>query len=179
MGFGFNLIEFPLLLLATIGLFIYAIGKQTWKPLLVIAALWGLTILMFILATVFGNFRTPIRLTKADIIEEYRIDTNIFSGTNAKWQYDYYRFTITTNDSIYFYVTNKDTIIRTFKEKISYSSGPPDLWKVLSETITHHVIKYQPTLYRGHKKFYYVFKSDHYGNMCFRKIRNKNYIFTI
>jgi hypothetical protein len=34
MGFGFNLIGFPLLLLATGGLVIYAIARQTWKPLL-------------------------------------------------------------------------------------------------------------------------------------------------
>ena len=170
MGFGFNLIGFPLLLLATLGLFIYAIGKQTWKPLSGIAALWGLTIIMFIIATIPDNLRTPIRLTKADIIGEYRIDTNFFSGTNAKWQYDHYRFTITTNDSIYFYVTNKDTIIRILKEKISYSLGPPDLWKVQGDTTTYHVTKYPPTLYRGHKKFYYVFNSEHYGNMYFRKI---------
>jgi hypothetical protein len=173
MGFGFNLIGFPLLLLATLGLLIYAIGKQTWKLLLFIAALWGLTILMFIIATIADNLRTPIRLTKADIFGEYRIDTNFFSGTNAKWQYDHYIFTITPTDSIYFNVTNKDTLLRTFKERISYSNGPPDLWKVQSDTTIYHVIKYQPTLYRGHKKFYYVFKSDHYGNMYFRKVDKK------
>ena len=169
MGFGFSLIGFPLLLLATGGLVIYAVLKKTRKPLIVVAALWGLTILLFIIATVADHFRTPIRLTKHDIIGEYRIDTNFFSGTNAKWQYDHYRFTITPSDSIIFNVTNKDTIIKTFKEKIVYSSGPPDLWKVQSNT-TYHVIKYPPTLYRGHKRFYYVFKSDIYGNMFFRKV---------
>ena len=170
MGLGFNLIGFPLLLLATGGLVIYAIAKQTWEPLLIVAALWGLTILLFITATIADHFRTPIRLTKADIIGEYRIDTNFFSGTNAKWQYDHYQFTITPSDSIIFYLTNKDTVIKTFKEKILYSSGPPDLWKVQNDT-TYHVLKYPPTLYRGHKKFYYVFKSDIYGNMFFRKVK--------
>ncbi len=169
MGFGFNLFGFPLLLLATGGLIIYAISKQTWKPLLIVAVLWGLTILLFITAAITDHYRTPIHLTKADIIGDYRIDTNFFSGTNAKWQYDHYRFTITPTDSIFFYVTNKDTITNTFKEKVLYSSGPPDLWKVQSDT-TYHVIKYPPTLYRGHNKFYYVFKSDHYGNMFFRKV---------
>ncbi|RPD43382.1 hypothetical protein [Paracnuella aquatica] len=170
MGFGFNLIGFPLLLLATGGLVIYAIAKQTWKPLLIVAAIWGLTILLFITATIADYFRTPISLTKADIIGEYRVDTNFFSGTNAKWQYDHYRFKITSSDSIIFYVTNKDTVIKTFKEKILYSSGPPDLWKVQSDT-TYHILKYPPTLYRGYKKFYYVFKSDIYGNMFFRKVK--------
>src|SRR5690606_22621730 len=100
-----------------------------------------------------------------------RIDTNIFGGTNANWQYDRFRFTITPTDSIYLYVTKKDTIIKSFNEKIIYSSGPPDLWKVQSDT-NYHVIQYPPTLYRGHDKFYYVFKSDHYGNMFFRKVHN-------
>src|SRR5687768_4659316 len=113
MGFGFNLIGFPLLLLATGGLVAYAIAKKDWKPLLIVSALWGLTILLFIAATIADHYRTPIRLTKTEIIGDYRIDTNFFSGRNAKWQYDHYRFTITPTDSIYFYVTNKDTIIKT------------------------------------------------------------------
>jgi hypothetical protein len=171
MGFGFNLIGFPILLLATLGLFIYAINKQTCKPLLVIAALWGSIILMFIVVTISDNFRTPIRLTKADIIGKYCIDTNFFSGTNARWQYDHFSFTITPNDSINFYVTNKDTVIKFFKERISYSSGPPDLWQVQSNT-PYHIIKYPPTLYRGHQRFYYVFTSGIYGNMFFRKVKN-------
>lgn len=172
MGFGFNFIGFPLLLLATGGLVIYAIAKQSWKPLLVVAVLWGLTILLFFTATIADHFRTPIRLEKADIIGEYRIDTNFFSGTNAKWQYDHYRFTITPTDSIIFYVTNKDTIIKSVQEKIMYADGPPALWKVQSDTTIYHVVRYPPTLYRGHKKFYYVFKSNYYGNMFFRKVDN-------
>jgi hypothetical protein len=173
MGFGFNLIGFPLLLLTTGGLVIYAMAKKTWKPLLVVAALWGLTILLFIGAAISNHYRTPIRLTKNDIIGDYHIDTKIFTGANAKWQYNRYKFTITPTDSIYFYVTNKDTVINTYKKRLVYSSGPPDLWKVHSDTTTHHVIKYPPTLYRGHKKFYYVFKSDHYGNMFFRKVNEQ------
>lgn len=169
MGFGFNLIGFPLLLLATGGLVIYAISKQTWKPLIIIAGLWGVTVLVFVMAMILDHYRTPIRLTNKDIVGNYRIDTNFYPGTNAKWQYEHYRFTITPTDSIFFYVTDKDTLFETYKEKIVYSSGPPDLWKVQSNT-SFHVIKYPPTLYRGHDKFYYVFKSDLYGNMFFRKV---------
>lgn len=95
MGFGFNLIGFPLLLLATGGLIIYVIAKQTWKPLLIIAGLWGVTILVFVMAMILNHYRTPIRLTKKDIVGNYRIDTNFYPGINAKWQYDHYRFTIT------------------------------------------------------------------------------------
>ena len=172
MGFGFNLIGFPILLLATAGLIIYAIARRTWKPLLVAVAIWGFTILVFIMAAIADHYRKPIRLTKVDIVGNYRIDTNFFKGENAKWQYDHYKFTITATDSIYFYVTDKDTVLKTFKGKLNYSSGPPDLWRIMSDT-TYHVIKNSPTLYRGNNKFYYVFHSDLYGNMFFRKEPNK------
>ncbi|RYY06468.1 MAG: hypothetical protein EOP43_06255 [Sphingobacteriaceae bacterium] len=168
MGFGFNLIGFPILLLATVGLIIYAIAKQTWKTLLIVVVLWVLTILLFILSTIATNFRTPIRLTKTDIVGNYRIDTTFFKGKNAKWQYDHYRFTITPTDSIYFYMTHNNTILKTIKGKLKYFSGPPDLWVVQGDT-SYHLIKYPPTLFRGYKKFYYVFHSDFYGNMFFRK----------
>jgi hypothetical protein len=147
-------------------------SRQTWKPILVVATLWGLAILLFIIEIIANNSRTPIRLTKDNIIGDYRIDTSFYNGANSRWQFDRFRFTITPTDSIYFFVTNKDTINKTFKEKILYSSGPPDLWSLwkLKNDTAYHVIKYPPTLYRGHKKFYYVLKSDFYGNMFFRKV---------
>jgi hypothetical protein len=169
MGFGFNLIGFPLLILTTFGLLIYFFITKKTKALKILAIVWLLTIIIIATGIIADHYRTPIRLTKADIIGDYLIDTNFFTGTNAKWQYGHYRFTITPTDTIIFYITNKDTIVKTFKEKIVYSSGPPDLWKVENDT-AYHVIKYSPTLFRGHNKFYYVFKSDHYGNMFFRKI---------
>jgi ABC-type transport system involved in multi-copper enzyme maturation permease subunit len=172
MGFGFNLFGFPLLLLATAGLIIYAVAKQSWKPLLVVAGLWGLTILMFALASIADYNRKPIRLTRQDVIGEYHIDTNFFSGANARWQYDHYKFYITNNDSILFTVSNdKGVPQKLYRHKVTYSGGQPTLWKISADT-THHIIRQQPTLYRGHNKFYYVFRSDKYGNMFFRKNQN-------
>jgi len=114
------------------------------------------------------KLRKPISLTKQEIIGEYRIDTTFYPGTNAKWQYEHFRFSITPNDSLKFYQTNKDTILMTYTYKIKYSSGPPDLWRIVNDT-TYKTLKHPPTLYRGHDKFYYVIRSDHYGNMFFRK----------
>jgi len=172
MGFGFNLIGFPLLMLTTLGLLVYFFITKKTIALKFLGIVWLLTIVIIAVGLIADHFRTPIRLKKTDIIGDYQIDTTFFSGTNSKWQYDHYRFTITPTDSIIFYVTNKDIIIKTFKEKVRYSSGAPDLWKVQNDT-TYHVIKYPPTLYRGHDKFYYVFKSDYYGNMFFRIIDKK------
>ena len=168
MGFGFNLIGFPLLVLATIGLLIYFFASKNKIALKILGAIWSLTILVIITAVISDHFRTPMRLTKSDIIGVYSIDTNLVKGTNARWQYDHYRFKITKTDSIFFYLTSKDIISKTVKGKVRYSSGQPNLWTIQCDT-SYHVTKHPPTLFRGHSKFYYVFKSDLYGNMFFRK----------
>ena len=169
MGFGFNLIGFPLLILTTLGMLAHFLITKKKILLRISSVVWLLIIIMIATRLIADRYRTPIRLTKADIIGEYRIDTNIFRGINANWQHSHYKFIITPTDSIVFYVTSKDTLIRTFKEKIKYSPGPPDLWKVQSNT-AFHIIKHPPILFRGHNKFHYVFVSERYGNMFFRKV---------
>jgi len=172
MGFGFNLFGFPLLLLATVGLTIYAIIKRSWRPLIFVAIMWGLTFILFTIVAIFRHYQTPIRLSRQDVIGEYRIDTNFFAGTNANWQFEHFRFSITDSDSIEFKVYNDNkTISKTYKHKVAFTGGTPTLWRISADS-THHVISHQPTLYRGHKKFYYVFRSDKYGNMFFRKVEN-------
>ena len=168
MGFGFNLFGFPLLILATVGLIIYFLATKKKIALKLLGGLWALTILIFCLGLFMNKFRKPFSLTKQDIIGEYRIDTNFYPGTNAKWQYEHFKFTILPNDSLRFYQTNKDTILKTYTYKLKYSSGPPDLWSIVNDT-TYKILKNPPTLYRGHNKFYYVIRSDNYGNMFFRK----------
>lgn len=169
MGLGFNLIGFPLLILTTLGLLTYFLITKKKAVLKILSVAWLLIIVVIATRLIANHYQTPIRLTKADIIGEYRIDTNHFNGINANWQHSHYKFIITATDSIIFYETNKDIIIRTFKEKITYSPGPPDLWRVQSDT-AFHVIRYPPTLFRGHNKFYYVFVSERYGNMFFRRV---------
>ena len=167
MGFVFYLIGFPLLLFVTV-LLVYFTKTNNKIALKVLSLICVLAILIIVITFIGNRYRTPIRLTAHKIIGEYRIDKNFYPGKNADWQYDHYRFTITKTDSIYFYVTNKDTVLQAFKGKIKYSIGPPDLWIIQIDS-SHQIIKHPPTLYRSHKKFYYVFKSDLYGNMFFRK----------
>ena len=168
MGFGFNLFGFPLLILATVGLLIYFVVTKKKIALKILGGLWALTIFIFCLGLFMERLRKPISLSKQDIIGEYRIDTNFYPGTNSKWQYEHFKFTITSNDSLHFYQTRKDTILKIYTCKLKYSSGPPDLWSIVNDT-TCKILKHPPTLYRGHNKFYYVIRSDNYGNMFFRK----------
>ncbi len=126
MGFGFNLFGFPLLILATFGLLIYFFVSQKKIALIILGGLWVLAISVIILNLIVDYNRTPIRLTKNDIVGEYRIDKTFFPGTNAKWQYDLYKFYITNKDSILFVVMKEKEIPRTiYKHKIKYSNIPP------------------------------------------------------
>ena len=86
MGFGFNLFGFPLLILMTIGLLIYFLVSRKKIAILLLGCLWGLTILLFIFGSITDHYRKPIRLTRQDIIGEYRIDKTFFPGENANWQ---------------------------------------------------------------------------------------------
>ena len=172
MGFGFNLFGFPLLILSTIGLFIFFLISRKKITLTILGSLWGFTILIFIFGSIADHYRKPIRLTKQDIIGEYRIDKTFYPGKNANWQYKHFKFYITDKDSILFVIMKEKGIpLAFYKHKINFSDGPPDLWKIIADS-THHILKSQPTLYRGHDKFYYVFHSEKYGNMFFRKKGN-------
>ena len=65
------------------------------------------------------------------------------------------------------------------KIKVSYSSGYYDLDKqeycnrklrIHSDSRNHHIIRDNPTLYRKYfNKFYYVFESEKFGNVFFKK----------
>jgi hypothetical protein len=169
MGFGFNLFGFPLLILMTIGLFIFFLISKKKITLTILGGLWGFTILVFIFGSIADHYRKPIRLSKQDIIGEYRIDKTFFPGKDANWQYKHFKFYITNKDSILFLIMKEKGIpLAFYKHKINYSDGPPALWEINTDS-THHILKNQPTLYRGHDKFYYVFHSEKYGNMFFRK----------
>ena len=168
MGFGFNLVGFPLLILASVGLIIYFLMTKKKIAIKLLGGLWALTIIVFCLGLFMAKSRKSIGLTKQDIVGDYRIDTNFYSGTNARWQYEHFKFTITSNDNLHFYKTSKDTILKTYSYKLKFSGGPPDLWSIINDS-TYKILKHLPTLYRGHNKFYYVIRSDNYGNMFFRK----------
>ncbi len=122
------------------------------------------------LSSIFSTFRTPIRLTREQIAGEYRIDKKLYPGKNASWQYEHFRFLITKEDSIIFFAKKPGSLIESsFRHKLVYKTGPPDLWTIDADS-THHVIQISPTLYRSHNRFYYVFHSSRFGNMFFRKV---------
>ena len=109
-------------------------------------------------------------MEKSDFYGEYIIDRDYFSGKQADWQYNNFRFEIKENDSIYFYITNGKLIKESYKGTIStvapYQSAR---LKIRMDLPTHHVLNSNPTIYRESWGFYMVFNSPKFHNMYFRK----------
>ncbi|MBN1252706.1 MAG: hypothetical protein JXR51_04085 [Bacteroidales bacterium] len=174
MGFGFNmiftLIVFPLLIILTIIFFVAFIKTRKKSFVLIILSIWVFVIASILFLSIIIQNDRPIRLKKADIIGEYRIDTNFYRGKNARWQYNHFNFQITDNEEFIFTVLNESKQNKVYKGCIIWKLGPPDIWTVEMNNSTHHVIANKPVLYRSHEKFYYVFKSKYWNNLFFRKI---------
>ncbi|WP_235922054.1 hypothetical protein [Flavobacterium phycosphaerae] len=110
-------------------------------------------------------------IEKEDIYGDYVIDRDKFAGKQADWQYNHYRFTITKDNQILFYITNKERIVKTIKGKAEikeYYTPSPRL-KLIFEEPKFHIIADNPALYREIWSFYYVFYSDKYQNVFFKK----------
>ena len=170
MFLGLRLLFLILISPFIIGMFLYGLKKKSeflGKTILTIYAIGtGYIVIMSIISILLKK----IVLEKSDFYGEYTIDRNYFSGKQADWQYNSFRFEIKKNDSIYFHVTNGEKINETYKGIIStpapYKSARLNLR--INEP-NHHVLKTNPTIYRESWSFFMVFESEKYNNMYFRK----------
>jgi hypothetical protein len=174
MGFGFNLFfafVFPIFVILSLisGLFYLIKGKydELWKLL----KGWGIVfgIVFLLVGTVFTIhfFTDRTEVTQNDIYGNYVIDKSKYAGKQQSWQYDHFRFEITRQDSIFFYITDKKTILKTYRGKVQYSQKGRIILKV--NLPRSAVIVDAPTLYRNTFSFYYVFHSKYYNNVFFKK----------
>jgi len=170
MGFGFSLFfVFILLPLTGILLIIWAITRQkTYGK--VLGYLWLGLIGFILLIYTLGALTADKILEKKDFYGQYVVDRSYFKGKQANWQYNNFRFEIKQNDKIYFYVTDKEKILKTYIGTIStlkpYSS---ERLVINMEQPTIHIMKSNPTIYRSAWSFYLVFHSNKFNNMYFRK----------
>ena len=113
---------------------------------------------------------THFPITKDRIIGVYEIDNGFYSGADADWQKEHFSFEITQESEFLFHEKLKDGSIKTVRGKIDwYRRSPPMLFRIAMGK-EHPLIDQYPTLYRGNRKFYYVFESK-FGNMFYRKVR--------
>jgi|SRR5690554_2479955 len=164
LGFIFVLLPISIILFL---LWIFT-KKRFFRNILLI--MWGGLISLLILLFVFRPLWEKKVLDKSDFYGEYIIDRNYFSGKQADWQYNNFRFEIKKNDSIYFYVTDGKIINETYKGTISTLAPYKSARLVIEmEKPTHHILTTNPTIYREVWDFFMVFNSPKFHNMYFRK----------
>jgi hypothetical protein len=105
---------------------------------------------LLLLSGIAGWLTSKTQLDKDDYYGEYVINRDYFKGEQTDWQYNHYRFEITEEDSIFFYVTDKEKILETFRGKIK-TTTPYDSARLIieMEQPTHHILTSNPTTYRS------------------------------
>lgn len=172
MGFGFSLLMLFIIFPSTIILSI--IWLSTRKKIFgkILGYLWIFIFCFIALIYIVGGLTADKILSKKDFYGHYIVDREYFKGKQANWQYDNFRFEIKKNDSIYFYTTDKEKTIKTYKGTISTTN--PNNYKSARLKInmiqpTIHIMKSDPTIYRSSWNFQLVFFSDKFNNMYFKK----------
>jgi len=124
---------------------------------------------LFILGTIIRLLTDKEILQKKDYYGEYIVDRDYFPGRQADWQYNNFRFVI-KNDSIYFYVTDKEKIVKTYRGTITTSKPTISERLIINmEQPTHHIMTSNPTTYRSAWSFYLVLYSPKFNNVYFKK----------
>lgn len=170
MGFGFNLFfMFVLVPLTGLLLLIWLITRKKifGKAL---GLLW-IGIFGFVSLIIMIHFFIDKKeLSRKDIYGQYIIDRTKFPGAQADWQYDHFRLEITPQNKFFFYLAEKDKIIKVYQGNVIFLESYTSPRIVLQvDTPRHHIINDKPTLYRNTWTFYYVFNSPKFGNVFFTK----------
>ena len=170
MGFGFYLL-FIIILLPLTGILLIAwlLSKKLFYGK-ALGLIWLGFIGLVLLSGIAGWLTSKTQLDKDDYYGEYVINRDYFKGEQTDWQYNHYRFEITEEDSIFFYVTDKEKILETFRGKIT-TTTPYDSARLIieMEQSTHHILTSNPTTYRSTWDFYLVFKSPKFHNVFFKQ----------
>jgi len=125
---------------------------------------------LIILGTIIGLLTDKKELKKNDYYGEYIVNRDYFSGSQADWQYDNFRFEIKENDSIYFHATDKKKILKTYRGTITTTKpNSSERLIIKMEQATHHIMTSNPTTYRNAWSFYLVFYSPKFNNVYFKK----------
>lgn len=127
---------------------------------------------LFCLGTVIKILTAKKALDKDDYYGEYIVNRDYFPRRQADWQYENFRFEIKENDSIYFHVTDKEKILKTYRGTIT-TTDPNQYTSerliIKMEQPTHHIMTSNPTTYRSAWSFYLVFYSPKFNNVYFKK----------
>ncbi|QSS96690.1 hypothetical protein IMZ30_09575 [Psychroflexus sp. ALD_RP9] len=170
MGFGFNLfIIFILVPLTGILLIAWLLSRKLWIGK-ILGFIWFGILGLALLSGIVQWLTSKTELDKEDYYGEYVINRDYFKGEQTDWQYNHFRFEITDEDSIFFYVTDKEKILKTYRGTIKTTTPYSSARLIIEmDQPTHHIMTSNPTTYRSAWDFYIVFKSPKFYNVFFEK----------
>lgn len=170
MGFGFNLFFiFILVPLTGILLIAWLLSRKLWIGK-ILGFIWLGIFGLALLSGIVQWLTSKTELEKEDYYGEYVVNRDYFEGEQTDWQYNHFRFKITDKDSIFFYVTDKEKILKTFRGTIKTTTPYSSARLIIEmEQPTHHILTSNPTTYRSAWNFYLVFKSPKFYNVFFEK----------
>lgn len=176
MGFAFNL--FFVFVLAPLSGLLLLLWIFTKKKLfgIILGSTWLVLILLLIITGIIGIATAKQKLKKEDYYGSYVVNRDFYKGAQADWQYNSFRFEIRKDDSIFFYYTNKEAIIKTYKGMIE-TTAPYESARLIikMEQPGHHILTSNPTTVRTSKGFYLVFHSPKFKNVFFKKGKWKQF----
>jgi hypothetical protein len=172
MGFGFNLF-FIFILVPLTGILLIA-WLLSRKPLIgkILGCIWLGILGLVLLSVILRWLTSKTELDKDDYYGEYVIDRDYFPGEQTDWQYKRFRFEITDKDSIFFYETDKEKVLKTYRGTIKTTDPKnygSDRLIIEMDQPTHHILASNPTTYRSAWDFYLVFKSPKFYNVFFER----------
>lgn len=170
MGFGFNLFFIFILVPATIILLLISLFSKKEIFGKTLRIIWFSVFSLVLFSYIVQALTSKKELKKKDYYGQYIVDRAFFAGNQADWQYNNFRFEIKPNDSIFFYVTNKEKVVKTYKGKIKTTTAYNSDRLILSmQDSSHHIVSSNPTTYRSAWSFYLVFYSPKFKNVFFKK----------
>ena len=175
MGFGFNLFFIFILVPLSGGLLLIWLLSRKMIFGKLLGLIWLGIVVLICLVAFLQIFTTKMKVDKSDIYGKYVIDRSKFSGKQADWQYNHFRFEITKQNKLIFYQTEEGVILERESLKVDFlEQYHNDRLLISGDTKRHHIFSDNPTLYRNIWSFYYVFESPKFGNVFFKKGRWKS-----
>ncbi len=170
MGFGFNLFFIFILLPLTGILLLFWLFSRKIIIGKMLGIVWGGVLSLILFLGIVRWLNSKIILKKDDYYGEYIVNRNYFKGKQTDWQYNHFRFEITDKDSIFFYETEGEKILKIHQGTIHtvkpYNSARLVIYM---ENPIHHILASNPTTYRASWDFYLVFRSPKFYNVFFKK----------
>ena len=165
---------FMLIFPVSLTLILLVIWAVTKKKIFIkiIGYSWLGLLSLFVFAIIMVQLTNKKELKKKHYYGTYIVNRDYFKGPQTDWQYNHFRFEIKENDSIYFYETDHEKIVKAYSGTIqttAHDQYRSERLIINMSQPSHHILTSNPTTYRSAWNFYLVFNSPRFYNVYFKK----------